>query len=38
VPNPDGTPRADVFVGDRLHFTPVGCQLLAERVRPHLAE
>jgi lysophospholipase L1-like esterase len=37
VLNPDGTPRDDVFVADRLHFTPVGYQLLADRVRPYLS-
>ena len=36
VLNADGTPRAEVFVADRLHFTPEGYRLLAERLRPHL--
>ncbi len=33
---PDGQPRAELFVEDKLHFSPAGYQLLAEAVRPHL--
>jgi len=32
----DGTPRAELFVADKLHFSPEGYKLLAEAVRPHL--
>jgi len=32
----DGKPRPELFVEDRLHFTPAGYKLLAERVRPVL--
>ncbi len=31
-----GQPRAELFVGDRLHFNAEGYRLLAERVRPLL--
>jgi lysophospholipase L1-like esterase len=31
-----GQPRAELFVGDRLHLNTEGYRLLAERVRPHL--
>ena len=34
----DGDPREDLFVKDRLHFNPDGYKLLAERVRPFLAQ
>ena len=34
---PDGRPRRELFVKDRLHFAPEGYELLAERVRPFLA-
>jgi hypothetical protein len=33
-PGADGLPRPELFVEDRLHFSPAGYQLLAERVRP----
>lgn len=36
VLGPDGQPRADLFVEDKLHFNAEGNRLLAERVRPHL--
>jgi len=36
VLGPDGTPRADLFVEDKLHFNTQGYKLLAERVRPYL--
>lgn len=32
----DGRPRAELFIGDKLHFNAEGYQLLAERVRPFL--
>jgi len=32
----DGQPRAELFVADKLHFSPEGYKLLVERVRPHL--
>ena len=32
----DGEPRAELFVADKLHFSPAGYQLLAERVRPYV--
>jgi lysophospholipase L1-like esterase len=35
---PDGRPRSELFVADRLHFAPAGYKLLAERVRPFLAK
>ena len=35
---PDGKPREDLFVADRLHFTPEGNHLMADRVRPYLPE
>lgn len=31
-----GQPRPELFVLDQLHFSPLGYQLLAEKVRPHL--
>ncbi|WP_165068950.1 GDSL-type esterase/lipase family protein [Paludisphaera rhizosphaerae] len=31
---PDGLPREELFVQDRLHFSPTGYQLFAARVRP----
>jgi lysophospholipase L1-like esterase len=31
-----GQPRPELFVSDQLHFSPLGYQLLAEKVRPHL--
>lgn len=34
----DGQPRAELFATDRLHFSPEGYRLLADRVRPFLAE
>jgi lysophospholipase L1-like esterase len=34
----DGDPREDLFVKDRLHFNPDGYKLLADRVRPFLAQ
>ena len=33
---PDGRARPELFVKDRLHFSPEGYKLLAERVRPFL--
>ena len=33
---PDGKPREDLFVADKLHFNAAGNRLLAERVRPYL--
>jgi len=35
---PDGRARPELFVKDRLHFAPEGYRLLAERVRPFLAQ
>lgn len=32
----DGQARPEVFVADRLHFSPLGYKILAERVRPYL--
>jgi lysophospholipase L1-like esterase len=34
--NPDGTPREELFLKDRLHFNPEGYKLLSEHVRPFL--
>jgi lysophospholipase L1-like esterase len=34
----DGSARSELFVKDRLHFSPEGYRLLAERVRPFLAQ
>ena len=34
----DGLPRGELFAADRLHFSPEGYRLLADRLRPHLAE
>jgi lysophospholipase L1-like esterase len=36
VLGPDGQPRAELFVEDKLHFNTEGNRLLAERVRPHM--
>jgi lysophospholipase L1-like esterase len=33
---PDGLPRPELFVADKLHFNASGYKLLAELVRPHL--
>jgi len=33
---PDGKPRPELFVADRLHFSPEGYKLLTASVRPHL--
>jgi lysophospholipase L1-like esterase len=33
---PDGQPRPELFVEDKLHFNAEGYKLLAELVRPHL--
>ena len=33
---PDGKPRPELFVADKLHFSPEGYKLLTESVRPHL--
>jgi lysophospholipase L1-like esterase len=33
---PDGRPRPELFVADKLHFSPEGYKLLADSVRPHL--
>ena len=35
---PDGSARPELFVKDRLHFSPEGYKLLGERVRPFLAQ
>lgn len=35
---PDGQARPELFVKDRLHFSPEGYKLLRERVRPFLAQ
>jgi lysophospholipase L1-like esterase len=35
---PDGKARPELFVSDRLHFSPEGYKLLAERVRPFLTK
>ena len=35
---PDGGARHELFVKDRLHFSPEGYSLLRERVRPFLAQ
>ena len=37
VLRPDGSARPELFVKDRLHFSPEGYELLRERVRPFLA-
>jgi hypothetical protein len=34
----DGQPRAELFVGDKLHFNARGYELLAERVRPFVPD
>jgi lysophospholipase L1-like esterase len=31
-----GQPRPELFVEDKLHFSPAGYRLLVERVRPHI--
>ena len=36
VLGPDGRPRPELFVADRLHLSPEGYRLLADRVRPVL--
>lgn len=33
---PDGQPRAELFLPDKLHFSAAGYRLLAEKVRPFL--
>jgi len=38
VLGPDGQPRPELFVADKLHFSPAGYKLLTERVRPALAK
>lgn len=38
VLGPDGNARPELFVKDRLHFSPEGYKLLTERVRPFLAQ
>jgi lysophospholipase L1-like esterase len=35
---PDGRPRPELFVADKLHFSAEGYKLLAERVRSFLAQ
>lgn len=35
---PDGKPRPELFVDDKLHFSPEGYELLAASVRPHLPQ
>jgi lysophospholipase L1-like esterase len=34
----DGQPRPELFVADKLHFSPEGYKLLTDRVRPALAK
>jgi lysophospholipase L1-like esterase len=34
----DGQPRPELFVADKLHFSPAGYQLLAGRVRPFVTD
>jgi lysophospholipase L1-like esterase len=34
----DGWARPELFVKNRLHFSPKGYKMLAERVRPFLAK
>lgn len=34
----DGLPRPELFVADKLHFSPAGYVLLAERVRPFVKD
>lgn len=34
----DGKPRAELFVSDKLHFSPAGYELLVKRVRPFVLE
>jgi lysophospholipase L1-like esterase len=34
---PDGKPRPELFVQDKLHFSPEGYKVLADRVRAFLA-
>jgi len=36
VLGPDGKPRADLLLADKLHFNAEGYKLLAEKVRPCL--
>ena len=36
VLGPDGQPRPELFVADKLHFNAEGYKLLAARIRPHL--
>jgi lysophospholipase L1-like esterase len=36
VLGPDGQPRPELFVEDKLHFNADGNKLLADRIRPHL--
>jgi lysophospholipase L1-like esterase len=36
VLGPDGQPRPELFVADKLHFNAAGYKLLAEKVRPFL--
>jgi len=38
VLGPDGRPRDELFVADKLHLNAEGYRLLAERVRPLLAK
>jgi hypothetical protein len=33
---PDGQPQPELFVQDKLHFSPAGYRLLAEKVRPFM--
>ena len=35
---PDGKPREDLFLADRLHSNAAGYKIRAEIVRPHLGE
>jgi len=37
VLGPDGQPRPELFVADKLHFSAEGYKLLAERVRPFVS-
>jgi len=36
--SPEGMARPELFVKDKLHFSPEGYKLLAERVRPYLTD
>jgi lysophospholipase L1-like esterase len=36
VLGPDGQPDLKLFVADKLHFSPAGYKLFADRIRPYL--